>query len=42
MHYFVTIIHKVKSQNANNLLITEIASDSVLVSKEVSRCQRED
>ena len=36
MHYFVT------SENANNLLSTATASDSVLVSKQVLRCQRDD
>ena len=40
MHYFVTFVYKVTSQNANNILSTAIASDSVLVSKQVLRCQR--
>ena len=31
MHYFVTIVYNVTSENANNLLSTAIASDSVLV-----------
>ena len=42
MHYFVTIVYNVTSENANNLLSTAIASDSVLVSKQVLRCQRDD
>ena len=42
MRYFVTIVYNVKSENANNLLSTAIASDSVLVSKQVLRCQRDD
>ena len=32
MHYFVTIVYNVTSENANNLLSTAIASDSVLTS----------
>ena len=42
MHYFVTIVYDVTSGNAFNLLGTEIASDSFLVSKQVLRCQRDD
>ena len=42
MHYFVTIVYNVASENANNLLSTAIVSDSVLVSKQVLRCQRDD
>ena len=38
MHYFVTIIYNVTSENVNNLLSTAIASDSALVSKQVLGC----
>ena len=42
MHYFVAIVYKVISGNAINLLGTAITLDSVLVSKQVLRCQRDD
>ena len=42
MRYFVTIVYNITSGNAINLLGTAIASDSLLVSKQVLRCQRDD
>ena len=39
MHYFVTIVYNVTSGNAINLLATGIVSVSILVSKQVLRCQ---
>ena len=42
MHYFVAIVYNVTSGNAINVLGTANASDSVLVSKQVLRCQRDD
>ena len=46
MHYFVTIVYNAKSGKAEgkamNLFGTAISSNSVLVSKKVLRCQRDD
>ena len=42
MHYFVTIVYNVTSENAKDLLSTAITSDSVLVSKQALRCQKDD
>ena len=42
MHYFVTTVYDVTSENANNLFSTATVSDSALVSKQVLGCQRDD
>ena len=42
MHYVVTMLYNVTSENAINFLGTAIASDLCLVSKLVLRCQRVD
>ena len=42
MHYFVTIVYNVRSENAINLLGLTIVSNSFLVSKQVLICQGDD
>ena len=42
MHYFVTIIYNVTSGKSINLLAPAIVSISILVSKQVLRCPRDD